>query len=303
MVAALVDVEMVQAVGLLLLLLAILWAVVGNRVIRVLAFPVLFIGFAIPIWFPLSPLLQNLTADAVFGAIRFFSVPAFRQENMIMLPAGTLSVEEACSGLRYLLAALTLGTLYAYMNYSSIRARLMVVLISAGAAIFANIIRVFIVVYLAYTTEMKHPLVADHLSLGWYLFGGLVVILLFIDARLNRVVSNAASDTSDVLHEVTPVLSEVRPTHYFIFVTAVCFMASVAPVVVYQLSQQSSDGVGTVAAELPSEAGSWLRTEAMDDSWAPVYHGAINQQQSYIKNEDEVIFYLGYYAVQNRVRS
>ena len=33
---------------------------------------------------------------------------------------------------------------------------------------------------------MQHPLIHDHLALGWYLFGGLVVILLFLDARLQR---------------------------------------------------------------------------------------------------------------------
>jgi exosortase A len=186
MLAALADVQMLQTVGLLLVVLAVVWTVVGNRVTRALLFPILFIGFAIPVWFPLSPLLQDLTADAVFGTIRLLGIPALRQENLIVLPAGRLSIEEACSGLRYLLAALTLGTLYAYLNYKTFRARLIIVLISVGAAVLSNMLRVFIVVYLGYTTDMQHPLVHDHLSLGWYLFGGLVVILLFLDARLHR---------------------------------------------------------------------------------------------------------------------
>ena len=185
MLAALVDVQVLQTIGLLLLVLAIVWTVLGNRVTWALLFPILFIGFAIPIWFPLSPLLQDLTADAVFGVIRLLGVPALRQENVIVLPAGSLSIEEACSGLRYLLAALTLGTLYAYLNYKTFRARLVVVLIAAAAAVLANMVRVFIVVYLGYATDMQHPLVHDHLTLGWYLFGGLVVILLFLDARLH----------------------------------------------------------------------------------------------------------------------
>ncbi|MGB5442887.1 MAG: archaeosortase/exosortase family protein, partial [Gammaproteobacteria bacterium] len=65
MLAALVDVQVLQTIGLLLLVLAIVWTVLGNRVTRALLFPILFIGFAIPVWFPLSPLLQDLTADAV----------------------------------------------------------------------------------------------------------------------------------------------------------------------------------------------------------------------------------------------
>ena len=164
--AELVDVNVVQAVALLLLLLAVVWAVFGNQVTSILVFPILFLGFAVPIWFPLSPLLQDLAADVVYWAIRLVGVPASRQENLILLPAGTFSVEESCSGLRYLLAALTLGTLYAYLYYKTVHARVIVVLVSAGAAILANIIRVFIVVYAGYATEMQHHYVHDHEMLG-----------------------------------------------------------------------------------------------------------------------------------------
>ena len=51
-------------------------------------------------------------------------IPALRIENMIVLPAGKLSIEEACSGLKYFLVAMTLATLYAYLNYETLRSRL-----------------------------------------------------------------------------------------------------------------------------------------------------------------------------------
>ena len=300
MIAALVDVEMMQSVGLLLLVLAIIWTVLGNQVIRILAFPVLFIGFAIPIWFPLSPVLQNMTADAVFGAIRLFNVPALRQDNMILLPAGTLSIEEACSGLRYLLAALTLGTLYAYMNYSSLRSRIIVVLISAGAAILANMLRVFIVVYLGFATAMQHPLIDDHLSLGWYLFGGLVVILLFIDARLNKASLVSESDTPDVSNQTKSEICKSTRLYYLLIVAGIGILLSVAPVVVYKVNHQSSGELANAVAGLPEEAENWLRSEAVSHSWMPVYNGAVDQKRIYMKNNDKAIFYMGYYPVQKQ---
>jgi len=195
MVAALVDVEMLQTVGLLLLVLSMIWALLGTRVTQILVFPILYIGFAIPIWFPLSPILQDLTADVVFWAIRLMEIPALRIENMIVLPAGRISIEEACSGLRYFLAALALGTLFAYLNYTAFSARLIVVLVSAGAAVFVNILRVFIVVYLGYTTDMQHSLISDHLMFGWYLFGGAVVILLVIDTHIYKVGLHCSNET------------------------------------------------------------------------------------------------------------
>lgn len=300
MVAALVDVQMLQTVSLLLLILALVWTVLGNQVIRVLAFPVLFIAFAIPIWFPLSPVLQNITADVVFGAIRLLSIPALRQDNMIVLPAGTLSIEEACSGLRYLLAALTLGTLYAYMNYSSLRARLIVVLVAASSAVLANILRVFIVVYLGYTTEMQHPLVADHLALGWYLFAGLVVILLFFDARLNNASSTAESIASVAPHETASTTCKNTPVYYFIVVMSVSILVSAAPTIVYQVRHYSFNGSTKAVPELPQDTEGWLRTDIANNGWMPVYHGAIDQKMLYKKNNDEVIFYVGYYPTQKQ---
>ncbi|MCK4710899.1 MAG: exosortase, partial [Gammaproteobacteria bacterium] len=294
MVATLVDVQMLQPVAFLILVLAIVWSVLGNQVIRLLAFPILFIAFAIPIWSPLSPILQNITADAVFGAIRLLSIPALRQDNMIVLPAGTFSIEEACSGLRYLLAALTLGTLYAYMNYSSLRARLIVVLVAASSAVLANILRVFIVVYLGYTTEMQHPLVGDHIALGWYLFAGLVVILLFFDAHLNKVSLTAKSIASDTPHETASTTCKNTPVYYFIFVMSVSLLVSTAPTVVYQVRHHSLNGSAKAVPELPQDTEGWLRTDMANDGWMPVYHGAINQSRLYKKNNDEVIFYVGY---------
>lgn len=300
MVAALVDVEMLQAASFLILILAIVWSVLGNQVIQLLAFPILFIAFAIPIWFPLSPVLQNITADAVFGAIRLLHVPAFRQDNMIILPAGSLSIEEACSGLRYLLAALTLGTLYAYMNYSALRARLIVVIIAASSAILVNILRVFIVVYLGYTTEMQHPLVDDHLTLGWYLFAGLTTILLFVDAWLHKKRLSVQSNSLLMQNGIKTSKHKQSNRHYFIFAVITGLFISIAPVVVYMSNLPSSNIAEISTPQLPHKAGNWIQTLPNNSSWTPVYHGAINQKQTYKKNQNKIELYMGYYPAQKQ---
>ena len=300
LVAALVNVQMLQTVGLLLLILSLVWTVLGNQIIRILAFPILFIGFAIPIWFPLSPILQNLTADGVFWAIRLLSIPAFRQDNMIVLPAGTLSIEEACSGLRYLLAALTLGTLYAYMNYSSLRARLIVVLIATGSAVLANMIRVFIVVYLGYTTEMQHPLVYDHLYLGWYLFAGLVVILLLLDTYLHRGQPPQSLHKPETQNETPSNVYSKNLSYHIIFSIACCLLLAIAPSIIYWENSTSTDEIVNIAPTLPLQADDWLESTATDDGWMPVYHGAINQKRLYQKENNKLSFYMGYYPVQKQ---
>ncbi len=303
--SVLVDVNMMQTVGLLLIVLAVIWMVLGSKVTSAMMFPVLFLGFAIPIWFPLSPLLQDLTADVVFWFIRLLDVPALRQENMIIVPAGNLSIEEACSGLRYLLAALTLGMLYAYLNYETFRARLLVVLISAAAAVVANIVRVFIVVYLGYATEMQHPYVHDHLMLGWYLFGGLVAMLLFIDTRLYRHYreSDANSEANHAVLQPERTKYAVctkGKQHYAITLIVTAIIVSIAPAIVYAVNNQPRMKNIDIDIRLPAGTGGWKGPLVVEDDWMPVYHGAITTRQQYIKDNDQIITYIGYYPAQKQ---
>ncbi|HHJ36217.1 MAG TPA: EpsI family protein [Gammaproteobacteria bacterium] len=301
LVGALVGVLVVQAVALLLLVLSLVWVTLGPQVSRRLAFPVLFIIFAIPVWFPLSPMLQDLTANTVFAGVRLLKIPAFLQENRIVLPAGTLSVEEACSGMRYLLAALTLGALYAYLNYQRFRTRLLVVIITATAGVLANILRVFIIVYLGYSTEMQHPLVYDHLMLGWYLFGGLVILLLVIDAQLYRRQQARLSrvDVGNVKKEKEPVSGPcaVKKWQYPAVVILAFLLLLTGPVLVYRIDHLISSHGEDIVLTMPAAPPGWSVPGDNDDDWIPLYRGAISEQQAYSKGEREVLLYVGYYPV------
>lgn len=300
MVAALVDIAMLQTVGLLLLVLSVVWAILGTRVAQILAFPVLYIGFAIPVWFPLSPILQELTADVVFWAIRLMDIPALRIENMIVLPAGKLSVEEACSGLRYFLAALTLGALFAYLNYVTFAARLTVVLVSAGAAVLANILRVFIVVYLGYTTEMQHPLISDHVMFGWYLFAGVVVVLLVINSLLDRVRLHGLKGTLDTAVCRQFPCNKIK-SQFLVIVLASALLVSTGPAIVFWINNQPQPASNPVPIKLLLNSGAWSVMDADEDDWAPQYQGAIDHMVVFKdKSDREIYLYLGMYPVQTQ---
>jgi exosortase A len=305
LVAALVDIEVLQAVGLLLLVLCIMWVLLGTRVIQVLAFPVLFIGFAIPVWFPLSPILQELTADIVFWLIRLIEIPGLRIDNMIVLPAGRLSIEEACSGLRYFLAALTLGTLFAYLNYVTFRARLIVVMISAGAGVLANILRVFIVVYLGYTTDMQHSLITDHLMFGWYLFGGIVVVLLVIDTYLHRLRLHSTNDDANTA-VVKPAAYNQAPCNmvklqFMVIVISGALLVSLGPAMVFWINNQPPSVSSPAQFKPFSMTGEWSVIDSEEDGWNPLYRGAIAHKMAFHDKNNRVIhLYLGMYPTQRQ---
>lgn len=61
----------------------------------------------------------------------------------LSIPAGHFEVAEACSGLRYLMASVALGVLYAYLTYRSPWRRLAFVVLSMVMPIVANGIRAY----------------------------------------------------------------------------------------------------------------------------------------------------------------
>ena len=299
MLVVLVDVLMLQTVILLLFILSIVWAMLGNQVTGKLLFPILFIGFALPVWDLLIPVLQDLSADVVFRVIRMLGIPAFQQGNEIVLPAGTLSITEACSGLRYFIPGMALGALYGYLNYTTFRARCIIFLISSGAAVLANILRIFIVVYLAYTTDMQHPFIHDHLALGWYLFAGMVVVLLVIDALLNRQHPLSESDTIEGNNSVAKSCGRGKLQHMSIFVAS-AMLLSAGPMAAYWVKHQPSSENAQVELELPSGVGGWKGPADSDNDWMPEYRGAIARKQAYQKGDNRIDLYVGYYLEQKQ---
>jgi len=307
MLGAISDVMLIQAVFLVLLMLAILWAVLGNQASRILMLPILFIFFAIPVWSLLSPVLQVFTLDVVYNLIRLLGVPALREQQNIILPAGQLAIEGACSGLRYLLAALTLGVLYAYLNYSKLRSRVIVVTVCAVVAIFANLLRVFIVVYLGYTTEMQHPYVQDHLNLGWVLFGILLFILLIIDVRLSRRHIEPKAKLAAIAQNndaSVGVLQSNRIAMFVAIVLGTIVTMSLGPALTYKMQNQVGLMEEFVSFELPKIDAQWKGPVALEFDWTPVYQGAVSRKAAYFSkelNQEKVIYlYVAYYPIQHQ---
>jgi exosortase A len=297
--ATLASVQMVQYVAVLLLVISVVWVVSGRQAMKLLLLPILFIGFAIPVWSPLLPVLQEGTIAAAYFIIRVLGVPALREGFLVVLPAGQLMVEEACSGLNYLLAALTLGVFHAVLTYRSNQARLLVVLIAAGVALLTNLLRVVVIIYLAYSSEMQHPFVDDHLVLGWYLFGAFVLVLLFIEhilLRRNGYVTEAPEVESR--SESRAAAAGVH-LHHLVLLFAACITTLSGPAINWWLTGQSADSAD-IALFLPAGTGSWTGPFESRDSWIPVYHGAVTQQAVYRKDDDIVLLYRALYGNQRQ---
>jgi len=169
--------------GLVLLLL-------GQRVYRVLLFPLFFLFLMVPlpqslvnvIAFP----LQLVAADFAVSSLYALGVPALREGNIIHLAETQLFVAEACSGLRSLMALGTLAVVFAYFFRSNWIERGVIVISALPIAIFVNAFRVALTGYLTHNFGEKAAEGVIHTTEGFFTFG-LAFALLLLEAWLLQV--------------------------------------------------------------------------------------------------------------------
>jgi exosortase len=129
LLADLAEVQVVRQYAFVLMIPFTVWAVLGTRVARAITFPLVFLIFAVPFGEFLLPPLMQFTADFTVTALQLTGIPVYREGLYFTIPTGSWSVVEACSGLRYLIASITLGSLYAYLTYRSWKYRVAFVIL------------------------------------------------------------------------------------------------------------------------------------------------------------------------------
>lgn len=161
-----------------LLLPLLICCVCGNQVAKILWFPLLFWMFSVPAGEFLVPSLQNLTANISVELLQLTGIPVYREGLYIAIPGGLFEVAVACSGIRYLIASVCLGTLFAYLNYNSARKRIIFVVFAFLLPLLANGLRAYGIIIIAHLSEMEYATGVDHLIYGW-LFFGVVILIMF----------------------------------------------------------------------------------------------------------------------------
>ena len=178
-----VEALVVSQYALVAMVPAIVWSVLGYRASAALLFPLLFLLFAVPVGdFLLAPMM-NFTADFTVTALRITGIPVFREGNFFTVPTGSWSVVEACSGLRYLIASLTLGCLFSYLTYRSLWRRLVFVGLSIIVPIIANGFRAYMIVMIGHLSNNRLATGVDHVIYGWVFFGFVMMLLFWIGSR------------------------------------------------------------------------------------------------------------------------
>ncbi len=123
----------------------------GRAMFKLLWLPVLFMAFAMPIpgsiYNVVALKLQNIAAAGSAAILELFNTDIVRKGSTIYVKTLTgqehpLRVEEACSGMRLLMAFLALSVAMAYMAERPVWQRVVLVLMGIPVAIASNVLRV-----------------------------------------------------------------------------------------------------------------------------------------------------------------
>jgi exosortase A len=140
--------------------------------------PLLYLYFLVPFGEFLVPKLQDITAVFIRHGVQVLGIPAYIDGYVIEIPAGTFYVAEACAGLRFLIASIAFGCLYALLMYRSAARRIAFIAISIVVPVIANGFRALGIVWLGHLLGSAEAAAADHVLYGWIFFS--IVILLLV---------------------------------------------------------------------------------------------------------------------------
>jgi len=294
LIAYYVDVQVVQQLALVSMIPLIVFCVLGWQVVKAAAFPLFFLIFAVPMGEGLVPYLIEFTADFTVAMVQFTGIPIYREGTFFQLPTGNWSVVEACSGVRYLIASITLGFLYAYLTYQSTYRRILFVLASIIVPIIANGLRAFMIVMIGHFSDMQLATGVDHLVYGWVFFGFVIAIMFFIGSfwREDEKVAGVASEVVSY-----KTVASVQSKKQFMLVSGVLLLSVLfLPIKAYTNNDKVGDGGIVVQAPIGDK---WKQTDQLFSDWQPRFKNMdASVVQNYILHETSVDLFIGYYAAQ-----
>lgn len=170
-------------ISLLLLIGGIYVFFEGRARFRIILFPWLFLFLMVPlpaivlnqITFPLQLFASKIAAFTLAA----FNVPVLREGNIVQLPAMTLDVAEACSGIRSLLSLTILSIIYGYFTERRFSIRALLALASIPIAVLVNSLRIVGTGLLVHYCDPDRALGFFHTFAGWLVFL-LSVVMLFV---------------------------------------------------------------------------------------------------------------------------
>lgn len=283
------------------MLVLVVPAVLGVGTAKVVLFPLLFLFFAVPFGeFMIEPMM-DWTADFVVLGLQLTGIPVYREGLLFVIPTGTWSVIDECSGVRYLIASFMVGTLFAYLNYRSYKRRAIFMVMALLIPIVANWLRAYIIVMMGHLSNNKLATGVDHLLYGWIFFGVVVFIMFAIGARWSEPDLEATSGNAG-----SAALQAASGAGWYstpLVAVGAALALVFAPLAYTWALERAEAAAAAVQLELPSTFGAWSASGDRSSDWLPRYlNPSIVANKIYAGPNGKVGVYIAYYRHQDAGR-
>ena len=182
----------IEVAALLLALFAAAYAYAGPKVLRLMWFPIFYLGFVIPLpgWLldQVTAPLKQLVSQVVTTVLGAAGYPVARVGVTIYVAQYQLLVEDACAGLNSLISLAAIGLFYVYiLRNTNWRYSLLLLALVVPIAIAANCVRVAALVLLTYYYGDAVAQGYLHEFAGMVTFTSALLLLFLVDALLTPV--------------------------------------------------------------------------------------------------------------------
>lgn len=263
-------------------------ALLGPRVIRQIWFPVLFLLALVPTGEYLIGPMQHFATRFVDISLNLLGIPHYTEGTVIEMTNGRFEIAEACAGLRFLIATVTLGVLFAYLMYQRIYKVVVFLLASVVIPLVGNGLRCVGIILLAHFTDNKYGAGADHIVYGWGFNVAILLVLIFVGSLFR--------DDPETTSPVPAAVTRRRDAGMSIVAVAVLTgsLISVGPAWALWHDNMSVT-VGRSAIENALQSSGWHDGNP-DGDWHPYFPEAdarFLQQRDIVAPVD---LFIGYYA-------
>jgi exosortase A len=286
--SAINEVRQYAVIGLLQVAIITL---LGIDVLRIIWFPVFFLLFLVPTGEYLIAPMQQFATRFVDICLNLLRIPHYTEGTTFELTNGRFEVAEACAGLRFLIATVTLGVLFSYLMYRKIYKITAFLVASVAVPLIGNGLRIVGIILLAHFTNNEYGAGADHIVYGWGFNVAILFVLILVGALFRDDVREEAPKAA------VRADRNLQPAALLRVSVATALLISAGPAMAFwRETQPTLPNMVTLASYLH---GTGWQPSSEYGHWAPHFPGAdgkLLMLQSIDARAPPVDIYIGYYA-------
>ncbi|WP_158306760.1 exosortase [Alteromonas naphthalenivorans] len=167
-------------------------------------FPVAYLIFIFPFWGSLAIVFQNISVFMVTLLMSFTDIPVYVENEFVNIPSGIFEIAEGCSGLRYIIVALAISSLYVFLYLRTAKSAIIFTGFALLGALVTNWVRILLLIIIGHVTEMESSLMTDHNNFGWYIYIPVALAQFYLGSKLESLEAKSAIKSNSTDKEIKP---------------------------------------------------------------------------------------------------